>query len=386
MNARLAVLILCAAACACAGDGGAPMPSPSPAADAPAGNMTLMAHLDLATLTATTIHDEGDAHVAHDELPLEPGAQNGAGNWGYTSPDGRRFALTGTSAGLSVVEVSDPGHARNVGLVPGPNSSWREVKTYGTYAYVTTEAKHGLDIVDLADPDHPRLVRTYDETFKSAHTLWIDAERRLLFANGAGTEAGRTGLHVLSLDDPEQPREIGRFTDFYVHDSFTRGGVLFASAIYDGFQSFVDVSDPRSPRELSRFFTGGRFTHSAALTPDGRFLFTTDEVPGAPLECWDVGDPAQPRKVGEFIARAGTIPHNVLVDGTRLLVSHYTMGVYLLDVADPSRPRALGWYDTYDGEDAGFHGNWGAYLFPGSNLIVASDIEGGLFVVRYDGR
>jgi choice-of-anchor B domain-containing protein len=342
--------------------------------------MTLMAHLDAGALTSAT------AHTHHDEpLPLAPGAVSGSGNWGYTAPDGRRFALTGLSTGLSIVEVTDPARPRNVALIPGAASQWREVKTYGPYAYVTTEAKAGLDIVDLSNPDHPEKVATYTATFKSAHTLWIDAERRLLFANGAGDENGRTGLHILSLEDPTDPVEVGVFDGFYVHDSFTRGGVLYASAIFDGFEALVDVSDPRAPRELSRFFTGNRFTHSSALTPDGRWLFTTDERPGAPLEGWDMANPASPRKVSEFIARPGTIPHNVQIDGTRLVVSHYTEGVYLLDISDPTRPRELGHYDTYDGTADGFHGAWGAYLFPGTNLIVVSDIEGGLFVVRYDG-
>ena len=72
-----------------------------------------------------------------------------------------------------------------------------------------------------------------------------------------------------------------------------------------------------------------------------------------------------------------------MVDGTRLLVSHYTEGVHLLDVSDPERPRVLGFYDTYEGTGTGFAGAWGAYIFPGSDLILASDINGGLFVVRY---
>jgi hypothetical protein len=75
-----------------------------------------------------------------------------------------------------------------------------------------------------------------------------------------------------------------------------------------------------------------------------------------------------------------------MVDGTRLLVAHYTEGVHLLDVADPTQPRLLGFYDTYDGTGTGFQGDWGAYIFPGSDLIVASDINGGLYVVRYVGR
>jgi len=375
-----------ALASACGADGPT---APGPAATAsPAAqlNMVLLAQVDLATL-ATVVH----AH--HDEVVEVEGAVSGAGNWGYTTPDGRRFALTGTSAGLSIVEVTDPRRPLNVGLVPGAASQWREVKTYGSYAYVTTEARTGMDIVDLRVPEHPHRVHTWNETFSSAHTLWIDADRGLLFANGTAPPAspeaggaGQNGMRVLRLEpDPASPREVGAFQGFYVHDSYSRGDLLFASAIYEGFLSVLDVGDPGRIREVTRFSTGGRFTHNSWLTSDGRYLFSTDERPGRPLEGWDLLDVRSPRKVAEYIARPGTIPHNVMVDGDRLLVAHYTEGVHLLDVSDPERPRLMGYFDTYTGPSTGFNGTWGAYIFPASDLIVASDINGGLFVLQYVG-
>jgi choice-of-anchor B domain-containing protein len=382
---RRSALALAGAAALAAGCGGEPgtaaptslAPSPSPGAAA-SMNMTLLSRLEAATLTT-------DVHVHHDE-PVAPGvASSCAGNWGYSSPDGRAFALTGTSAGLSIVEVSDPGRPRSVALIPGPASSWREVKTFGHYAYVTTEARAGMDIVDLSDPDHPRKVQAWDKTFSSAHTLWIDSERGLLFVNGADGRNG--GMRVLDVGaDPEDPREIGRFDGFYVHDSYGRGDLLYVSAIYDGFLAVLDTSDPRRIRELNRFDTGGRFTHNSWLTGDGRYLFTTDETPGRPLEGWDLLDLRAPRKVSEYIASPAGMPHNVVVDGDRLLVAHYTDGVHLLDVRDPERPRLLGYYDTYQGPTQGFNGVWGAYIFPRSDLILASDITGGLFVIAYTGR
>jgi choice-of-anchor B domain-containing protein len=317
------------------------------------------------------------------QAPGGPGGTvAGAGNWGYTAPDGRRFALTGTSGGTSIVEVTDPARPRNVALIAGTTSAWREVKTYRNYVYVTTEAQRGLDIISMRRPDNPILVRTWNETFRSAHSLWIDQERGLLFANGT-----RNGLRVLDLEpDPDNPRDVGSFGSYYVHDSYLRGNLLFASAIQDGFLSFLDVGNPAAMREVSRFNTGGRFTHNSWPTQDGRYLFTTDEVPNRPVETWDLAELAQPRKVFEYIGRANTIPHNVVVDGDRLLISHYTEGVHLLDVADPLRPAVLGTYDTYSGNASGnFHGAWGAYIFPGTRLILVSDIEGGLFVIEYTG-
>jgi choice-of-anchor B domain-containing protein len=337
-------------------------------------DLRLRGHLDLAALTA----EAGGSDVRH-----------GSGNWGYTAADGRRFALTGTSAGTSIDEVTDPRRPRHITLIPGPESQWREVKTYARFAYVTTEASHGLDVIDLRSPDRPVKAQTWSDTFLSAHTLCVDAARGLLFVNGT-RDARRisTGVRVLSVaDDPARPREIGSFSDFYVHDCMVRGTTLYASAINDGFLAVLDIADPTRIREVTRFFTGRRFTHNSWPTEDGRFLFTTDERPDAPVEGWDITTVTRPVKVSEFIGLPGTIPHNVMIDGTRLLVAHYTDGVHLLDVSDPHTPRPLGHYDTFTSESPGqfFDGVWGAYIFPGSNLIVASDISNGLFVLEYAG-
>jgi choice-of-anchor B domain-containing protein len=373
-----AILILTLGAC---GSSGANTPStvvvasPSPAAGAL--NMTLLSHLDLATL-AQAPAVSGVATIA------DGAALSAAGNWGYTTAGGRRFALTGLSSGLSIVEVTDPARPRNVALVAGPESQWREIRTYGEYVYVTTEASWGLDIVSMKDPDRPRKIQTLSRTFRSAHSLWIDQDRGLLFANGSNGRTG--GMRILDVGaSPEDPPEVGAFTDFYIHDSYTRGNVLFASAIVDGLEALLDVSDPRRVREITRFFTGGRFTHNSWLTRDGRYLFTTDERTGQPVEGWDITIPTAPRKVTQFIGNSAAIAHNVMIDGDRLLISHYTEGVYLLDVKNPEQPRVLGSYDTYPGASGGFNGAWGAYIFPASNLITVSDISGGLFVIAYTG-
>jgi choice-of-anchor B domain-containing protein len=377
---RPAALGLALAIAACGGSSDAPTPTAvvDDHHDEASRNMALLAHIDVDTLTESA--QSARVEASHDEVGNTHGV-SASGNWGYTTPDGRRFALTGTSEGLSVVDVTDPAAARVVALIPGEHSPWREVKTYRHWAYVATEAKTGMDIVDLSDPDAPVKVRTWSETFTSAHTLWIDHEQGLLYANGTSN-----GLRVLDLEpDPENPRDVGGFDGFYVHDSYSRGDLLFAAAINDGFLGILDVSDPGAIFELDRFFTGGRFTHNAWPTDDGRYLFTSDERPTRPIEGWDLQGGPPTRKVSEYIARPDGLPHNVMIDGDRLVLSHYTDGVRLLDIRDPERPVEIGFYDTFEGTVEGFDGAWGAYIFPASNLILVSDISGGLFVVQYTG-
>ena len=297
-----------------------------------------------------------------------------------TTSNGRRLALVGTSRGLSVVDVTNPSNPRIRGTIQGGSSAWREVRTYRNWAYVTTEAQTGLDIVDLSNPEAPVKVRTWNDTFRSAHTITIDEARGLAYVNGT-----QSGMRVLDLAaDPTNPPEVGSFTNYYVHDAYARGNLLYVAAIQNGFLSILDVSQPNAITELTRWTTGGAFTHNAWLSSNGRYLFTTDERSGAPIEGWDL-NAAPPVKVSQYIGAPGSIPHNVVIDGNRLVLAHYTEGVHLLDVRDPARPRVLGRYDTYLGPGQGFSGAWGAYIFPGTNLIVVSDINGGLFVVEYTG-
>jgi hypothetical protein len=209
---------------------------------------------------------------------------------GYTSPDGRRFALTRHLArALDRRGVADPRNPRSAAFMPAATpSQWREVRTYGEYVYSVTEARdRRWRSSACATRTVPERVQTWSRTFQSAHSLWIDQERGLLFANGANGRTG--GMRVLDLRaNPADPTEARSFTGFYVHDSYTRGNTLYAAAINDGFVGILDASNPANLVETSRFATGGRFTHNAWLTRDGRYLFTTDERQDRPVEGWDL--------------------------------------------------------------------------------------------------
>ena len=71
--------------------------------------------------------------------------------WGWVAPDGSEYALVGLNDGFSVVNVTNPSNPTEEFFINDLNSTWRDVKTFGNYAYVTTEADAGLLIVDLSD-------------------------------------------------------------------------------------------------------------------------------------------------------------------------------------------------------------------------------------------
>ena len=71
--------------------------------------------------------------------------------WGWEDDNENEFALVGLENGFSCVDVTNPNAPIEMFYIQDDQSIWRDVKTWGNYAYVTTEADVGLLIVDLTD-------------------------------------------------------------------------------------------------------------------------------------------------------------------------------------------------------------------------------------------
>jgi hypothetical protein len=210
------------------------------------------------------------------------------------------------------------------------------------------------------------------------------------------------GIRVYDLHDPRHPTQVSTFADaasnpalagtwtekVIVQRVHTRSfrGVLAAvsfqacsSTDTTSFRGFgvYDVTDPRHPRELSRYAAPGtRGSHEIWLGADnGRaFVYTAvirselttsptfdpvtrdATVPGrADFRIVDVSDPRAPRDAGEWGAwkELGVKPnaggksnfvHSVRVDDNlrRATLSYWDLGTVFLDISNPARPRFLG--------------------------------------------
>lgn len=307
--------------------------------------------------------------------------------WGYTDETGVEYAIVGTENGVSVVSLADPSNPTEIFFEPGTNSMWREVKTYGDYAYITTEETDGLMIIDLSPlPGSTILPVDYffgapGNQFQTAHSLFID-ENGILYLHGS--DIGNGGVIFYDLNtSPTNPDEVGTFDDYYIHDSYARGDTLYAGHILDGFFTIVDISDKMNPVILGSQNTPHNFTHNTWLSDNGQFLFTTDEVSGAFIGAYDVSDPTDIKEVDRIQHDPGTgvIPHNTYYLNGYVITSYYRSGVTIHDVQNPSMMVEVGHYDTSPLSGNGFNGAWGVYpYFPSGNLII-SDMELGLFVL-----
>ena len=313
---------------------------------------------------------------------------------GYVDSLNNEYALVGTDFGMSIVDVTVPSSPVIKYTVPGASSIWREIKTYKSFAYVTTEGGGGVTVVDLSTLPGPISYSQYTGDgpiagqISSVHALHVDTSRGYLYLFGSNIGDGHSLF--FDLTDPSNPTYVGEYiypgggNSAYVHDGYIDGDTLYEGHIYSGFFTIVDVTDKSNPVLLGTQVTPTAFTHNTWLSVDHKTLFTTDENNGSFLGAFDVSDPTNIQELSRIQTAPGSnsVIHNTHILNDYAITSWYTQGVVIHDVSRPWNPIEIAKYDTYpQSNGGGMDGCWGVYPFLPSGTIVASDIDNGLFVL-----
>lgn len=306
---------------------------------------------------------------------------------GFVDSQGGEYALVGYFDGLSIVNVTDPDNPVEVFTVPGTQSDWREVKTWGNYAYVTTEGGNsGLQIIDLTNLPASINTKYWTGTgaiagqLETIHALHVDAGFVYLF----GSNLYNGSAVIADLADPWNPVYVGHTPGTYIHDGYVRNDVLYAGHIYDGYFAVFDVSNKANPILLAQQNTPNNFTHNTWLNDASTVLMTTDETNDSYLTSYDITDLGNITELDRYQVTpgSGSIVHNTHVLNDYAITSWYKDGVSITDITRPGNIVSVGRFDTYaQGAGGGFDGCWGVYPFLPSGTIVASDMENGLYVL-----
>lgn len=344
----------------------------------------------LASVTPAQAQNYGFNLRSH-YVPGHTSSEEMSNLWGY-SVAGREYVILGTTAGVSIIDITDPDNPDEVFFVSGPTTSWREPKVYGNYAYITNEHSGGLQIINLSPLPNGTITNanvsywtggvfnSNNITFTTSHTPFID-ENGIIYINGANY--GAEGCIMANLAaNPTNPPIVGIYNTEYVHDCYARNDTLWLAEIYNGTLTALDVSNKANPVLLGSITTTGAFTHNVWLSETGPYAFTTDEENGATVDAYDISDVSDMQLVGRYTPQlSGAIPHNVYVRGNFGVLSAYTDGVTVFDLTHPQKMIEVANYDTspnYSG--GGFNGCWGVYTFFASGTVIASDMEEGLYV------
>jgi hypothetical protein len=238
-------------------------------------------------------------------------------------------------------------------------------------------SRAGTSILDVSDPRHPKLVDQWQAP-DNTHTHKVQVADGLLLVNHERFPYRPTGplgphsagLAVYDLADPSAPKQIAFWESSGkgVHRIVWEGGrFAHVSVTPEGFTDriwmILDLSDPHHPVEVGRWWWPGQWAaggeqptwpagqrhaaHHALLDGNLAYLGYDD----ANLVVLDIAEPSSPRAVG-FCRWEGGATHTCLpLPGRNLLVvtdeqQHDgprapARRIHLIDVLDPANPRYL---------------------------------------------
>jgi len=232
--------------------------------------------------------------------------------------------------------------------------------------------------------------------YLSGLDYWQTADMIQMVGDLAYVVGGMSGLHIMSLADPANPVEIGRFTWYQWWDTgggvYVVGSCAYLGTRYGGF--VLDVFDPTQPAVLGQWTSGigsvisfvhgdyaiahteegnpyvldvsnptnvhyvcgfpGNGTAWEAMGMAGEYLCMS----GAGLTVWDMSNPAEPQWVASVDTTFG-VYYGMISGNHGYLATQYN-GLRIIDLSNPLQPVEVAacdsggwtWDVTVTGSDA----------------------------------
>lgn len=296
--------------------------------------------------------------------------------------------------GLQFFNVTDPSHPAELGRWSAPELSvgCHEVdlvqRPDGTVlagcANVFAEQINGTDEVVLVDASDPTAPVT-------AGGWAIGAD---LGVDPAGTQEN-LGCFPASFDHSV------RFVDrgLRVYGSYWDFGAVLLDITDPSAPSYVSTADIAPPDEDGDVHSVARAGDTLLVNPED---FSPVDCPDEDFDGWgevhvfDVSDPGAPVLQGTFSTRNSrshrqdgfySVHNTEVAKGSQAFSSWYSDGIVWWDYADPAHPVRRGQFVPPAAVDeSGIFPPvpivWGVFLDRGRNLVLASDINSGLWILR----
>ena len=369
--------------------------------------------------------------VAHVPLPT---SADGSDVWGHVDLNtGIEYAIMVYEDGTRVYSLENPASPQLVGHVKGKDTSWRDVKVlqyfdkalsvYQAYAYVTSEETDGIQVINLNNLPESITLQQAEFDMPTSHNVYIsnvdyslntpvgNLEPKLQIVGGSRFGGAFTTYDLTSPAKPERSfnTPISSRTN-YTHDATSmllddeRATRDCTNAVDGACDVFIDFNEDQiriwdATNTTNTKLLGSvsydevrpdqRYVHSGWWHENKRYVYAHDEFDetygslNTTVRVLDLADLTNPVIVGKWVSDNPTIDHNGFVRGNRYYMSNYERGLTILDISDPVNPVEVGYFDTFiSSNNASFNGAWGAYPYLPSGLILISDINSGLYVLR----
>jgi len=251
--------------------------------------------------------------------------------------------------------------------------------------YVIAAGSPVSQIVDVTDPTNPQLVAEID----GARSVAVEGQTAYL------VDGTSTRVQVYDLSLPRKPKPISTYEPTGAaawQDAFPANGIVYLSDTRGSGVHVVDFRDPGNPRELAAeptLASGAWHTPWLTTVNGAPIALDASHGSGSRLRILDgaIGSPTFLQTRGEWTLRDLVSMHDIMAIGSRVYLAHYRDGIRVLDLAEPSAPAPVGYYNTWI-EDTGGAGSFesahGLDLDRPRNRIYVADSIRGLLILEGD--
>lgn len=248
-----------------------------------------------------------------------------------------------------IYDVSNPGSPVLTGQVHVPFPAINALTVHDQVAFVSTKDS-GIAAIDITNLQQPQIRDVFRERVKAPGGIFT-----ALAAQGAELfVANYDGLRTLNISNIDSLREVSFFpTGGTAEKIFVRDSLAYVASGYSGLW-ILDVSDPQQPRPVSNILTGGGYASDVVVEDSVAYLvnwvFYTAEDTARGLWAVSIANPAQPRILSHHpgIARYPNIValSRLAIQDHLLLMSQPSnptndMTLEIIDVRDPVQPNSV---------------------------------------------
>ncbi len=405
----------------------------------PCANLDLYAHLTPSQLGGSRLNDIwGWKDPVTEKLYAIVGLTDGisfvditnpnnpivVGNLNESSVSAKRLNLNSLDYDLCKFGIGSTQSAKSM----TEGSPWRDHKVYNDHLYIVSDAQaHGMQVFDLKklrNYNGTKLSFTEDYLYNeiaNAHNIVINEQTGFAYIVGAtnnvnintANDCNDGGLHMIDLSNPILPTFVGCYNDTepprrilgsaYIHDAqcliydgpdleYANKELCFSSA--ERSVVVTDVSDKNNPTTVGYTTNPNvQYTHQGWVTEDHSFLVVNDELDELNIgretktHFFDVRDLDNPSFIGSFTHSSNSIDHNLYIKNDKIYLTNYTSGLRVLKFGDLSTLdiTEIAYFDSKPNNNSAlFEGTWSNYPFFEEDIIIISDIEDGLFILKPD--
>lgn len=239
----------------------------------------------------------------------------------FNSPDGAfgllinndNLYIASDSDGLEIVDISDPENTELKGSF-NDGGSIIDVAVEGSFAYILKDYNQ-LEVLDISNPSEISKIGTYDDG---------GSYRRILVKDGVGYLAdAESGLKILNLTNPTSPVQIRRIPNTYAAiDIYFQGDFLFLGCHGNGVV-ILDLTNPLTPVKVGSFTKSGGEAYG--VTGNRTHLYVADLQLGVYL--LNISDPTHPV---ELTHNSHAAPHGISFDGRYIYLADQDRKIIIL--------------------------------------------------------